>query len=125
MLSLFKQALTIQSGRVTFANVTIAYLEASAVTVTNYKGFLSLSNITIRAANAPCFILPDRERLELYNVTAFGIPINETSPFIRFLDDLGSDKNDSASVIGEVREKCLSNDTNLSCNFSESKKVSE
>lgn len=116
------KALTIKSGTVTFVNVSIAYLEASAVTVASPTGYLSLTNITIGAANAPCFVLLDRERLTLNNVTVLGIPINESSPFIHFLDDAAVNKSEATSVLGQESKQCSSNDTALSCNFADSKK---
>ncbi|KAG0726748.1 hypothetical protein GWK47_004203 [Chionoecetes opilio] len=115
------KALTITSGTASFTNVTIAYLEAWAVTVTSPTGFLSLSNITIGAAIAPCFVLLDRKRLTLNNVTVLGININETSTFFHFLDDAGVNVSESTSI-GDQSEECVSNDTMLFCNFAQSKK---
>ncbi|XP_063841627.1 uncharacterized protein LOC135089662 isoform X2 [Scylla paramamosain] len=110
------KALTIKSGTVSFANVTISYLEAMAITLASPTASLSLSNVTIRAANAPCFVILDRERIKLENVTVFSIPTNENSSFFQFLDDdLGGEKNASKSTIKDLGRKCSFNETTVSC----------
>lgn len=113
------KALTIKSGTVSFANVTISYLEAMAVTLASPTGSLSLSNVTIRAANAPCFVILDREKLKLENVTVFGIPTDENSTFFQFLDDLGGETNTSKSTIKDLGQKCSHNETTVSCDHAD------
>lgn len=111
------KSLTIKKGTVTFANVSINYLEALAIMVSSPIAYLSLNNITIGAANAPCFVLLDRDSVSLTNVTVLGIPINESSPFLHFLEDSGAESSEYLVAVSEQREECVSNETSLSCDF--------
>lgn len=119
------QSLTIESGTVTLTNVSINYLEALAIRVLSPIAFLSLTNITIGAANAPCFVLLDRDSVSLSNVTVLGIPINESSPFLHFLEDSGANSSEYLIAISAQREECVSNTTSLSCDFIKNPDVSE
>lgn len=97
-----------------------------AITLASPNGYLSLTNVTIKAATPPCFVILDRIRLKLENVTIFSVPVNETSSFFLFLDDdLGGEKNASKSTIKDLGQKCSHNETTVFCDHADLGEVSD
>ncbi|XP_069178105.1 uncharacterized protein [Procambarus clarkii] len=111
-------ALTIVIGAVSFTNVTIEILEMNAIIMTTPVGFLSMTNVTITSALAPCFVLPDKDRISLTNVTIQGTPLNVSSSYFKFRDDELIKANVSNIQIETLTESCSSNGTTLTCDLS-------
>lgn len=116
ILHVAPQGLTIDIGAVSFTNVTIDFLEMNAIVMTTPMGFLALNNVTIMSAFAPCIVLPDKEKISLTNVTIKGVPLNYTSPYLKFRDD----EKLSSSLpmqIESLNDLCSSSSTTLSCDL--------
>ncbi|XP_068214807.1 uncharacterized protein [Palaemon carinicauda] len=110
--------LKIVNGAASLNNVTIGLLEASAIVVSSPSAFLSLSNVTVTSALANCIVLPDRERISIKNVTINGVPLDLSSPYLKFVDDFVASNNVSKVQVDQEREGCSSNHTTLLCDFS-------
>ncbi|XP_042209804.1 uncharacterized protein LOC121857743 isoform X2 [Homarus americanus] len=109
-------AFTIVSGAVSLINVTIDFLETIAIVMTSPSGFLALTNVTIVTAMTPCIVLPDKERISISNVTIGGVPLNITSPYLKYRDEEIISKDSNIKVASE-RKGCSTNDTTMTCDF--------
>lgn len=117
--------LTVVSGAVSFANVTIDFLAAHAIVVSSPEGFLSLTNVTVVSASAPCIVLPDSGRISLMNVTVMDTPLNLTSPFLKFEDEENIMESNATTIHMESERKgCSTNVTTITCDFNNVDKVS-
>ncbi|XP_071543302.1 uncharacterized protein [Panulirus ornatus] len=111
------QGLMVMSGTVSFANVTIDFLETNAIVVSSPEGFLSLTNITIVSAMAPCIVVPDSGRILLVNVTMMDTPLNLTSPFLKFQDEEIISESNTTIQMESERKGCSTNITTITCDF--------
>ncbi|KAK3868385.1 hypothetical protein Pcinc_026212 [Petrolisthes cinctipes] len=119
------QGLTIINGAVSFANVTLSFLELRAIQVTSPNAFLSLSNVTINSALIPCIVLLDRERISLSNVTVMGTVINQSSPFLHYIEDEGVTASEMTTQVKADHPACTDSDTTLTCDFANTSQVVE
>lgn len=119
------QGLTIINGAVSFANVTLTFLELRAIQVTNPNAILSLSNVTITTALIPCIVLLDRARITLSNVTVMGEVISPDSPYIHYIADEGTTPSENTTKVKADHPACTDSDTTLTCDFENTTQVSK
>ncbi|XP_066957125.1 uncharacterized protein [Macrobrachium rosenbergii] len=115
--------LRIMSGTATLSNVNIKHLSRSAIMVESPAALLLLNNVVIFSADEHCIVVPDRERISIKNVIVEGVPMNLSSPYLKFEDDLIVPANVSKVQLKDKVLACTYTSSSCICDFSNSKEI--